>query len=106
MNQFKDTIPVNDLLPDQDHYWVLHNGKRCAVHGGDLGRSGLLVFGNRERAEQFCLTIVKKAARHDRNMKKFKPKKISRDNFRRLVNERYGAFCVSSGGKIVVALAV
>ena len=94
MKSFKALIPVNDLLPNQDHYWVLHNGKRCAVHGGDLGRSGLLVFGNRERAEQFCLTTVKRAARYDRSVKNFKPRKISRDNFWRLVNERYGAFCV------------
>lgn len=105
MNSCKALISVNELLPNQEHYWVLHNGKRCAVHGGDLGRSGLLVFGNRERAEQFRLTIVKRAARYDRSMKKFKPKKISRDNSWRLVNERYGAFCVSSGGKIIVALA-
>lgn len=106
MNHFKSLIPVNELLPNQDHYWVLHNGKRCGVHGGDLGCSGLLVFPNRERAAQFCMTVVKGAAFYDRSMKKFKPKKISRDNFWRLVNERYGAFCVSSGGKIVVALAV
>ncbi|WP_166820091.1 hypothetical protein [Thalassoroseus pseudoceratinae] len=48
-----------DLLPSQNHYYLLSDGHRYAQHGQRYNH-GLLVFANLERAEQFCMTVGKR----------------------------------------------
>ena len=82
-----------DVLPIQQHYYLLNDGERYARHGIE-GTNGLLVFFNLERAEQFCLTVGK-------GLPEFRPVKVTALDFLELVEE-IGAFCVANGLEVMV----
>lgn len=88
------TKSLADLLPAQEHYYLLHDGVKYARHGTGEA-NGLLVFENRERADQFCLTVGKA-------LPAFQPVMVGADDFMRLVEE-VGAVCMADGLKVVVA---
>lgn len=86
-----------DLLPVQEHYYLLHDGKKYAKHGTPEA-DGLLVFENREGADQFCQTVGKA-------LPAFKPVRVDVGDLMRLVAE-VGAVCMADGLKVVVATLV
>ena len=88
------TRTIGDLLPAQDSYYVLHDGKRYAKHGNEEA-NGLLVFNNRERAEQFCMTVGK-------GLPAFRPLRIDAEKFLELIDEM-GAICIAEGLRVTVA---
>ena len=77
-----------DLLPLQDHYYLLTDGTKYAHHGTQ-DANGLLVFANLERAEQFCMTVGK-------GLPTFVPVKVPLSLFMDIVEE-IGAVCVTEG---------
>lgn len=79
---------LGDLLPAQEHYFLLHDGKRYAKHGTPEA-NGLLVFETREGADQFYQTVGKA-------MPAFQPVKVDAEEFMRLFEE-VGAVCVAEG---------
>ena len=83
-----------DILPVQEHYYLLHDGKKYAKHGTDEA-NGLLVFETRERAYQFRQTVGKA-------FPAFQPVMVGAEEFLRLLAE-VGAVCVTDGLKVVVA---
>lgn len=85
---------LTDLLPAQDHYYLLSDGERYARHG-NLDASGIVVFANLERAEQFCLTV-------GRGLPAFQPVRVSAEQFVRAFEEA-GAFCVAEGTMVIFA---
>lgn len=87
------TKSLADLLPAQEHYYLLHDGVKFARHGTPEA-IGLLVFEDRERADQFCLTV-------GNALPAFKPVRVDVDEFMRLVEE-VGAVCVVDGVKVFV----
>ena len=82
------TKTLADVLPAQEHYYLLHDGVKFARHGTPEA-IGLLVFEDRERADQFCLTVGKA-------MPAFLPVRVDVDDFMSLVEE-IGAVCVVDG---------
>lgn len=84
----QQTKSLADLLPSQGHYYLLHDGVKFARHGTPEA-IGLLVFEDRERADQFCLTVGKA-------LPAFKPVRVDAEEFMRLVEE-VGAVCVVDG---------
>lgn len=82
-----------DLLPVQEHYYLLHDGVKFAKHGTPEA-DGLLVFEDRERADQFCLTVGKA-------LPAFQPVKVDAEEFMRLFEE-VGAVCVAEGLSVTV----
>jgi len=89
---------IAHVLPVQDNYYLLYDGTQYARHGSDVNKTGLLVFANLERAEQFCITVGK-------GLSKFVPTKVSADEFLRLCEE-HGAFCVAEGMSVKVCSIV
>ncbi len=85
---------LTDLLPAQDHYYLLSDGERYARHG-NLDASGIVVFANLERAEQLCLTVA-------RNLPAFQPVRVTAEEFVGAYEEA-GAFCVAEGSRVIVA---
>ena len=83
-----------DLLPVQEHYYLLNNGKQYARHGTD-DANGLLVFETRQGADQFCQTVGKA-------LPAFQPVRVDAEEFMRL-GEEVGAVCMAEGLKVVVA---
>jgi hypothetical protein len=88
------TKTLADILPVQDHYCLLHDGVKYARHGTGEA-NGLLVFEDREGADQFCQTVGKA-------LPAFQPVRVDAEEFLRLFEE-VGAVCVADGLKIVVA---
>lgn len=88
------TKSLADLLPAQEHYYLLHDGVKFARHGTPEA-IGLLVFEDRERADRFCLTVGKA-------LPAFQPVRVGAEEFLRLVEE-VGAVCMADGLKVVVA---
>jgi hypothetical protein len=97
LSEFASTLPrqhaeagrcIADVLPDRDHYWMLHDGERYARHG-TAEKYGVLVFDCLERAEQFLLTVGKA-------LPAFRPVKVSPTAFLKEVR-RAGAFCLAEG---------
>ena len=88
------TKSLADLLPVQEHYFMLHDGKKYAKHGTPEA-NGLLVFETREAAAEFCQTVGKA-------LPAFRPVKVHAVEFMRLVEEE-GAVCMANGLKVVVA---
>lgn len=86
------TGKLTDVLPLQDHYYFLWDGKRFANHGASLKNCGVLVFANLERAEQFMLTV-------GRGMPEFKPQQVSLAEFF-TEWEKAGAICLSRTNSI------
>lgn len=87
------TKSLADLLPAQEHYYLLHDGVKFARHGTPVA-TGLLVFEGRERADQFCQTVGKA-------LPAFQPVKVGAEEFMRLVEE-VGAVCVVEGPSVTV----
>lgn len=86
---------VADVLPVQDHYYLLHDGEKYARHGTEEA-NGLLVFPNLERAEQFCMTV-------GRALPAFQPKRVTAEQFISLA-EDLGAFCIADRLGVAVCL--
>lgn len=87
------TKSLADLLPAQEHYYLLHDGVKFAKHGTPEA-DGLLVFENREGANQFCQTV-------GMALPAFQPVMVDAEDFLRLVEE-VGAVCMIQGRKVVV----
>lgn len=83
-----------DVLAVQEHYYLLHDGKKYAKHGTPEA-NGLLVFESRQRANQFCQTV-------GNALPAFQPVKVDAEEFMRLFEEA-GAVCMADGLKVVVA---
>lgn len=49
-------VKLTEILPEQDHYWLLWDGERYAKHG-QVDYNGIAVFLLQELAEKFLLTI-------------------------------------------------
>lgn len=88
------TKSLADLLPAQEHYYLLHDGVKFARHGTPEA-IGLLVFEDRERADRFCQTV-------GTDLPAFKPVRVDVDDFMRLFEE-VGAVCVAEGMCVTVA---
>lgn len=95
MSSQKSTLA--DLLPVQEHYYLLHDGVKYAKHGTPEA-DGLLVFENREGADQFCQTV-------GMAMPAFQPVKVDAEEFMRLFEE-VGAVCVAEGMSVTVGTLV
>ena len=87
------TTTLADILPVQEHYFLLFDGKRHAKHGTPE-RDGLLVFDTREAADRFCQTVGKA-------LPAFVPVRVDAEEVMRLVEE-VGAVCVADGLNVVV----
>jgi len=83
-----------DVLPVQEHYYLLHDGKKFAMHGTPEA-TGLLVFETREQTDHFYEAVGKAVPT-------FQPVRVSAEELLRLVEE-VGAVCVVDGLKVVVA---
>lgn len=90
----QQTKSLADLLPAQEHYYVLHDGVKFARHGTPEA-IGLLVFEDRERADRFCQTV-------GTALPNFRPLRVDAEEFTQLLEE-IGAVCVVDGLKVVVA---
>lgn len=87
------TKSLTDLLPVQEHYYLLHDGVKFAKHGTPEA-NGLLVFETRDRADRFCQTVGKA-------LPAFRPVRVDAEEFLRLVEE-VGAVCLADGLKVGV----
>lgn len=87
------TKSLAELLPAQEHYYLLHDGVKYAKHGTPEA-DGLLVFENREGADQFCQTV-------GMALPAFQPVKVDAEEFMRLFEE-VGAICVTEGLSVTV----
>lgn len=87
------TKSLADLLPVQEHYYLLHDGGKFARHGTPEA-TGLLVFDDRKRADRFCQTV-------GTALPDFRPLRVDAEEFTQLVEE-IGAVCVVDGLKVVV----
>lgn len=86
MNSDKYTLA--DLLPAQQHYYLLHDGDKYARHGPE-NANGILVFPSVESAEQFRLTV-------GIGLPAFKPVRSDAINVLQLIEDA-GAVCVAEG---------
>ena len=89
----QQTKSLADLLPVQEHYYLLHDGVKFARHGTPVA-IGLLVFEDRERADRFCQTVGKA-------LPAFQPVTVGAEEFMRLVEE-VGAVCRADGLSVTV----
>jgi len=83
---------IADVLPVQDHYYLLSDGTRFAKHGTETC-NGIVVFTNLERAEQFQMTVGKGL--------NFEPCKVTAGRFLAEA-EKVGAFCLAEGLRVTV----
>ena len=87
------TKMLADILPVQEHFFLLFDGRRYARHGTPE-TDGLLVFDTREAADRFCQTVGKA-------LPAFGPVRVDAEDVMRLVEE-VGAVCVADGLNVVV----
>lgn len=83
-----DKCTLADLLPAQQHYYLLYDGDKYARHGTE-NANGLLVFLSFESAEQFRLTI-------GIGLPAFKTVRSDAINVLQLIEDA-GAVCVAEG---------
>jgi hypothetical protein len=79
---------IFDILPIQDHYYLLNNGDRYAIYGKEP-LSGLLVFANREQSEEFRMN-------YGIGLPEFITVKVSAEEFLEQA-AKFGGFCISQG---------
>ena len=53
------TLCKTDILPEQDAYFLLHDARKYAIHGGSQLHSGLLVFSTLQAAMEFCRATLR-----------------------------------------------
>ncbi len=94
----ESTKRFGDVLPVQDHYFVLYDGEGYARHGIPSGPVGLLVFPTLEKAEAFYESVGV-------GIPQFKPTSVSAESFHRLCKEA-GGFCVAEGLMVGVCSSV
>ena len=84
-----------DMLPVQDHYCLLSNGKMYARfgHGKEIG---LLVFESNEKAKNFCATVGVE-------LPEFQPVTVDLETVLTLI-EDIGAICVTDGPNVGVGV--
>lgn len=88
------TKSLADLLPAQEQYYLLHDGKNYAKHGTPEA-NGLLVFETLEGADLFCQTVGKA-------LPAFQPVRVGAEELLRLFEED-GAVCMADGLRVLVA---
>jgi hypothetical protein len=86
---------LTDVLPVQEDYYLLSNGRRYAQHGGSEDETGVLVFPTWEEAEDFRSTVGK-------GLPEFKTVKVDAETMLDAVEES-GALCRSKGLSVLVA---
>lgn len=78
-----------DILPEQDAYFLLHDGHKYAIHGGSPIYSGLLVFSTLQAAKGFCRSVGKLVPGF-----RMKPKELSAAALATEARKHGGKVCV------------
>ncbi len=94
----KSKKQLGDVLPIQDHYFVLYDGKQYARHGISSDAVGVVVFPTLQKAEAFYESVGV-------GLPQFKPTRVSAELFYRLCEEA-GRFCVAEGTMVGVSSSV